>query len=151
MNNSPTGIDSKPVPADFIEVQQTLIRAIAADVPGPDWVAIIVDYEILEIDGGFETDYLARVINRDHAGNLSADQFFLSREARDAGKLFYRQRKTEANEVIGGFVLRLDRAGRFRLDIRQEPPTLLSGGWDADWHNYLEQYLTHYKLENGLD
>ncbi|MCJ2189065.1 hypothetical protein [Novosphingobium beihaiensis] len=132
---------------DFTACMEAVVRAVAQDFGTADWVHAIVDFEVLEQDGGFDTDYLALLIRKDAGGTLSREQFYLSQPAIDAAVALYCQRRDEAGETIGGFVLRIDHPGQFRFELRHEAPRRLNGVWDKDWQDYLANYLDHYRRE----
>ena len=134
---------------DFTTAQAEVVRRAAADFGTGDWIHAIIDLEIMEYEDGYDLDYQAILVTRGQAGALASRQFDLSQPTRDAVVALYRQRKDEAGETIGGFVLRIDHPGRYRFDFSHEAPKRLNGVWDAERQAYFDDYLAHYREEIG--
>ncbi|MBX7482732.1 hypothetical protein [Qipengyuania qiaonensis] len=132
----------------FETAQIQVVQSVATDFATDTWVHAIVDLEILEFPDGYDIDVQAILITRDN-GQLASRQFQLSQPTRDAVAKLYRQRKEEAGDKFGGFVLRIDHPGRYRFDFRYEKPKRLSGVWDAERQAYFDNYLEHYRAEVG--
>jgi hypothetical protein len=133
----------------FIEAQNDVVRAIAADMGRSQWERIFVDAEILEQPDGYDVDTVSFVIVRDSAGNLSDPQFSLGAKSREAISELYKQRKAEAGETIGGFELKVDYPGKFAFKFNHEKPKRLNGIWDNERQSWLDNYLEHYKMETA--
>ena len=133
---------------DFTQAQIEVVRTAIATFPTGDWQAALLDGEILEMPDGFDTDCCGVVLLQSGDGTLTQDQFYLDQAARHACVNLYLQRKNDAGDVIGGFVLRIDRSGRYRFEFNVEAKRL-NGVWDAESADYRDNYLTHYLREQA--
>jgi hypothetical protein len=133
---------------DFTEAQTRLIKAIAGSADVGAWERLLANIEILEHADDFQIDYVClAVVGAD--GDLATEQFALSQDAQDAAVAFYRQRKDEAGETIGGFEATIDSDGRFRIAIDHDAPKRINGVWDEEREGRLDHYLDHYKAERA--
>ncbi|QJU59881.1 hypothetical protein HL653_20950 [Sphingomonas sp. AP4-R1] len=131
---------------DFTEAQAQVVRTVAASADVGPWRRLLANVEILEHADDFQVDYicLAVVAGGD---DLETRQFQLSDDAQKAVTAFYRQRRDDADETIGGFELAIDPDGRFRFDIDHGEPKRINGVWDEAREGRLDNYLEHYKAE----
>ncbi len=133
---------------DFTQAQTNVVRAVAGALPADAWQAVILDYEIREVSGGFDSDYVGIVLIPGNDGQLRQDQFQLDKAARDACTELYLQRKRGAGDMIAGFVLRIEQPGAFQFDFKDQIKRL-DGVWDAEAEQYLDKYLEHYQREKA--
>lgn len=134
---------------DFQTAQSDVVQRVAGDFGTADWVHAVVDLELLEFEDGYDLDYQAILITRSPDGVLASRQFQLSELSRQAVIALYRERKDNAGDTLGGFVLRIDHPGRYRFELDYDPPKRLNGVWDAERQSYFDNYLTHYEREKA--
>jgi hypothetical protein len=134
---------------DFQTAQNDVVQRVAGDFGAADWVHAVVDLEVLEFEDGYDLDYQAILITRASGGALASQQFQLTEPTRQAVIALYRERKDNAGDVLGGFVLRIDHPGRYKFDLNYDPPKRLNGVWDAERQAYFDNYLTHYQRETA--
>ena len=134
---------------DFQTAQSEVVQRVAGDFGAAEWVHAVVDLELLEFEDGYDLDYQAILITRAPNGALASQQFQLSEPSRQAVIALYRERKDNAGDTVGGFVLRIDHPGRYRFEFDYTAPKRLNGVWDAERQSYFDNYLTHYEQEKA--
>lgn len=131
----------------FLEEQQTVVRAVLADVSDADWVRIAADVEIIENSEAYHFDIVALAVVRCSDGTLEDPSISIGHTARKAIAALYRARKKAGSENFGSFELRIDRDGNYRFDFSYDPPKRLNGIWDAEKERRFDNYLEHYQRE----
>jgi hypothetical protein len=131
---------------DFTEAQTAVVRTVAASADVGPWQRLLANVEILEHADDFQLDYVCLAVVKD-GEELETRQFQLTEDAEKAVTAFYRQRRDDAQETIGGFEVAIDPDGRFRFDIDHDAPKRINGVWDEAREGRLDRYLDHYKAE----
>ena len=129
--------------------EENVVRAIARCIGAVQrWQAAILDYEVMEVSDGYDSDYVGIVLLIADGGTLTQDQFQLDRDARQACVELCAAHKQGTIPSVAGFTLRLETTGSYRFDFKQEVKRL-NGVWDAEAETYFDNYLTHYQREKS--
>lgn len=133
---------------DFTDAIDNLVRAVSACISFRDWQAVLLDLELREMPDGFDSDYVAIVLIAAADGQLTQDQIVLDAAARQAAMALHIQRKDAAEEHNAGLVLELDRSGAFHITFKEKVKRL-AGVWDEAEESFIDNYLQHYRQNNG--
>lgn len=133
---------------DFSEAINSLVTSVVSCLPATSWEAVLLDFELREMQDSFDSDYVGIVLVRTEPETLTQEQFYLDQDTRQAAMALYRQRSRDAKEANAGFVLRIQQSGGFTIDFKEKVKRL-DGIWDQADEQYIDNYRDHYLRENS--
>lgn len=133
----------------IMDLQRAIVTALAGAIP-ERWERIVVNYEMLETEGGMAHDRLAFYITTGPAGDLRDVDLAIDSTV---GELFARMNDEllrTAGRRWGSCDLVIDPPGRFLFRLSYEPPRRLNGVFDEEsYGRFGPRYLEAYRAERA--
>lgn len=133
----------------IMRLQEAIVTALVGTV-SERWERIVVNYEMLEKDGGVAHDRLAFYITRDAAGDFRDSDLDLKPQVRDLFTQMNDEFQRSVGQRWGSCDLVVDPPAKYRFDFSYDPPKRLNGVFDEQsYDRFGPRYLENYKAERA--
>lgn len=130
---------------DITALQANLASSVVDDCPFGEWERIVADIEIAVDNDECLLDTLSFAVIRDNNGRLTNPYFEMSPKTHSSVIEIYKERLENSGKKISGFMLEVQKDGRYGFDLSYDKPERLNGVFKSRKADRMANYLQSYR------